>query len=315
MSQPFFDRRTIPAGATFSMHPATDGWPLRVFDWPQPGKARGSILFQTGRGDMIEKWFETLAHWHAQGWAITGFDWRGQGGSGRLLADPTTGHIEDFRTWTADLADYWSSWKTRIPGPHVAIGHSMGGHLVLRSLMEGGIDPDAILLSAPMLGFETKALPVSLVAAAVRLVAAIAPERKAWPSNERPSKPNVRRRSFLTHDNERYEDELWWREENPALLLGPPSLRWLAAAYQSTLWIAAGKRLEDIRIPMLLIGTDGDQLVSPRAVRDFAARISGARLKMFGADVAHEILREVDSVRAQALAEIDTFLDEVVPAK
>ncbi len=305
------------------MHPAKDGWPLRVFDWPQTaadeghasGKARGSILFQTGRGDMIEKWFETLAHWHAQGWAITGFDWRGQGGSGRLLADPTTGHIQDFAIWTADLAEFWSGWKARATGLHVVIGHSMGGQLVLRSLMEGSIDPDGLILSSPMLGFETKALPVSLVAAAVRLAAAIAPERKAWPSNERPSAPDVRRRSFLTHDDTRYEDELWWREENPALVLGPPSLRWLAAAYQSTLWTAAGNRLEKIATPVQIIGTEGDQLVSVQAIRDFAARIAGARLKMFGANVAHEILREVDHVRIEALAVIDAFLNEVVPAR
>ncbi len=314
MPLPIFNRRAIPDGALFSHRAARDGWMLRAFDWPPTGKARGSILFQTGRGDMIEKWFETLAHWHTQGWHITGFDWRGQGGSGRLLADPTTGHIDDFGTWTADLAGFWADWKARMPGPHVAIGHSMGGHLILRGLMEGGIDPDAVLLSAPMLGFETKPLPVSWVAAAVRLVAAIAPERKAWHSNERPSAPNIRRRSFLTHDDARYEDELWWREQRPELVLGPPSLRWLAAAYQSTLWIAARQRLERISIPVQLIGTDGDQLVSPSAIRDFAARIPGSRLKMFDASVAHEIFREVDSVRMEALAVIDQFLDDKAPA-
>ena len=321
MLSSIFDPRAVPVGASFSIHSAKDGWPIRVFDWPQPettpGKLavtpRGSILFQTGRGDMIEKWFETLVHWHAQGWAITGFDWRGQGGSGRLIADPTTGHIDDFRTWTADLAEFWARWKTQTPAPHVVIGHSMGGHLVLRSVMEGGIDPDALLLSAPMLGFETKALPVRWVAAAVRLVAALAPERKAWSSNERPSKPDVRRRSFLTHDDKRYEDELWWRGQHPELVLGPPSLRWLAAAYQSTLWTAAGKRLEAIRTPVLLIGTDGDQLVSPQAIRRVAARIPKAQLKMFGAGVAHEILREVDSVRAEALSEIDAYLENSAP--
>jgi lysophospholipase len=315
VSSPDLFRRSLPIGARFVEWKTKDGWPQRVFDWPQTGQTRGSILFQTGRGDMIEKWFESLAHWHNQGWAITGFDWRGQGGSGRLLPDPTTGHIEDFRTWTADLAEFWAHWKAQMPGPRVAVGHSMGGHLVLRSLIEGGIDPDAVILSAPMLGFETKLLPVSWVAAAVRLVAAISPTRKAWPSNERPTKPNVRRRSFLTHDDSRYEDELWWREQKPELVLGPPSLRWLAAAYQSTLWLAAGKRLESITLPIQLIGTDGDQLVSPAAIVDFAKHIPSAHLKMFDASVAHEILREVDDVRVAALNEIDAFLKQFAPPR
>ncbi len=309
MSQYNRVRRAIPEGASFDVWHARDGWPLRRFDWPQTGAARGSILFQTGRGDLMEKWFESLAHWHAQGWNITGFDWRGQGGSGRVLPDPLTGHIDDFKIWTRDLSDFWADWSASAPGPHIAIGHSMGGHLVLRTVLEGTIKPDKIILSAPMLGFETKMLPVSWVALAVRLVGAIAPHRPAWKSNERPSAPNVRRRSYLTHDDSRYEDELWWREQQPDHVLGPPSLGWLSAAYQSTIWTSAGKKLENLNIPTFFFGTDGDQLVSPEAIRAFAARVPGAKLFMFDEAVAHEILRETDLVRDQALAHIDAFLE------
>jgi lysophospholipase len=301
-------RRAIPEGAFFDTWAAKDGWPIRRFNWPQKDHARGSILFQTGRGDMIEKWFECLAHWHSQGWSITGFDWRGQGGSGRVIDDPRTGHIDDFQIWTMDLADFWAEWVASSPGPHIAMGHSMGGHLVLRTVLEGTIEPDKLILSAPMLGFETKLLPVSWVAQAVRLVGSIAPHRPAWKSNERPAAPNVRRRSFLTHDDSRYEDELWWREQQPDHVLGPPSLGWLAAAYKSTLWTAAGERLESLNIPTFLVGTDGDQLVSPAAIRAFAARIPNAELLMFDASVAHELLREVDAVRDKAIAAIDQFL-------
>ena len=301
-------RREKPADAVFDSWSAHDGWLLRRFHWPQLGEAKGSILFQTGRGDLIEKWFEALAHWHAQGWNVTAFDWRGQGGSGRVLPDPLTGHIDDFGIWTRDLADFWAGWAAAAPGPHIAIGHSMGGHLVLRAALEGTIKPDKMVLSAPMLGFETQMLPVGLVALAVKAVAAIAPHRPAWKSNERPSAPNIRRRSYLTHDDSRYEDELWWREQQPDHVLGPPSLGWLSAAYQSTLWTAAGERLEGLNIPTFFFGTDGDQLVSPAAIRAFAARVPGAELFMDHTTVAHEIVREVDVVRDAALARIDTFL-------
>src|SRR5256885_5327523 len=39
-------------------------------------------LFQGGRGDIFEKYLESFSHWKGQGWTITSFDWRGQGGSG-----------------------------------------------------------------------------------------------------------------------------------------------------------------------------------------------------------------------------------------
>jgi lysophospholipase len=272
-----FDRRAVPQGASFAMRPAADGWPLRVFEWPQIAEnTRGSMIFQPGRGDCVEKYFETLCHWHAQGWSITGFDWRGQSGSGRLLDDPHIGHIDSFATWTRDLGDFWQHWSQSAVGPKVIVGHSMGGHLVLRGLMEKLIDPDAMVLSAPMLGFETKMLPLSWVAGAVALLARIMPTRLAWANNERPSRPGVKRRSYLTHDTVRYEDELWWRDKKPDLVLGPPSLQWLAAAYASTGWTAAACRLEKIQTPILIVGTDGDKLVSPSVMRRFAKRIPGA---------------------------------------
>ena len=289
---------------------------LRQFDWPSAAKTpRGSILFQTGRGDMIEKYLELIRHWHDAGWHVSGFDWRGQGGSGRLLADPNTGHIDNFGTWTADLEAFWADWKTGAPGPHIGFGHSMGGHLILRGLIERGIDPDAVILSAPMLGFETSILPVRWLAAFVRLVARLAPTRRAWPENERPTKKGTLRRTFLTHDTPRYEDELWWRKACPELVLGPPSLRWLAEAYRSCLWIADEERLENVQTPIIVLGTDGDRLVLPDAIKAVAARLPNARLHMFGPEVAHELLREVDAVRNEAIARIDAFLGEAAPRR
>jgi lysophospholipase len=147
-----------------------------------------------------------------------------------------------------------------------------------------------------------------LVAGLVAVAAKIAPERLAWGSNERPSLPGTSRQTFLTHDLQRYADELWWQMEKPELLLGPPSLKWLAEAYRSTLWTAERGRLESINLPVLIIGTDGDRLVSPEAIRRFAARIPGVKIKMFGSTVAHEILREIDPVRDDAMGFIDDFL-------
>jgi lysophospholipase len=192
------------------------------------------------------------------------------------------------------------------------MGHSMGGHLVLRARLEGVVDPDAMVLSAPMLGFETGLLPVSWVAALVGLLAKLRPNRKAWGSNERPAPARALRQPFLTHDDDRYADETWWQGHRPELVMGPPSLLWLAAAYRSTQWTRNVSRLATIKTPIQIIGTDDDKLVSPQAIHDFARRLPNARLHMFGEGVAHEVLREVDTVRDEALDIIDAFLDEVV---
>lgn len=303
-------RRSYPAGSRFELLAAGDGWPLRTFEWPANGEARGSILFQGGRGDIIEKYLEVFHHWHELGWNITAFDWRGQGGSGRLTADPRVGHCTDFGLWIDDLANFAAQWTARGAGPHVIMGHSMGGHLVLRALAENRIAPDAAVLVAPMLGFETGPLPLRAVAWVVRQLARLWPEKPAWKTNERPAPRTASRQEFLTSDRDRYDDELWWKAEHPELELGPPSFRWLEQAYDSALALGASRAIENIRQPVLLIGTYGDQLVSPAAIPGFAARLPNAALKMFDVSVAHEILRERDGPRDEAITLIDALLEK-----
>ncbi|WP_339548806.1 alpha/beta hydrolase, partial [Pseudomonas sp. RA_35y_Pfl2_P32] len=141
MVSPQLYRRAIPAAARITQWSAPDGWALRRFDWGVEGRPRGRMLCQGGRGDIFEKYLEAFAHWHALGWSITSFDWRGQGGSGRLSPDPHVGHVGDFQQYIDDFRAFWADWVAedagRDGGPHVALGHSMGGHLLLRALVEG----------------------------------------------------------------------------------------------------------------------------------------------------------------------------------
>lgn len=309
-----FDRRVIPAGATIGTWQAEDGWPLRRFDWPVTGVARGSILFQGGRGDVVEKYLETLAHWHGQGWNIVWFDWRGQSGSGRVNG-ATSGHIEDFADYIADYRAFAREWQASTPGPHVVMGHSMGGHLVLRALVERVIRPDAAVLVAPMLGLRS---PLGLAAVGERFARLMGgfgnPARAAWKDNERPYTIESRQ-SLLTHDRERYLDELWWQKANPAHVTGPPSWTWLIEAFRSTRELRDSPALTAMDVPLLALIAEADGLVDAKAALAMVARLPGARIVRFGKESAHEILREADAVRDRAISEIDAFLEAQAPSK
>lgn len=305
-----FNSRAVPPGATISEWRAADGWALRDFDWPSE-VPRGSLLFLGGRGDIFEKYFESFDHWRRGGWNVSAFDWRGQGGSGRLSADPLCGHMPDFAPWIGDLAEYFAAWRSDRPGPYVIIGHSMGGHLALRALAERRVEPDSAILVAPMLGLKSAPFGARFAGRVAWLMTKLGPaERLAWKANERPL-PGASRQTLLTHDADRYEDELWWKAHKPEINIGPPSWAWVAAAYRSTLALEAPGRLEAIETPMLLIGAEADRLVDPAAIVRTAARLPNATLRMWGPESAHEILREADPVRDQALAEIDRFLAKV----
>ena len=304
------NRRIVPEGAEIGLWTAPDGWPLRHFRWGDAG-GRGSLLFLGGRGDIFEKYYEAFHHWRAAGWGIESFDWRGQGGSGRLSADPMCGHAADFALWIDDLAAFFADWTNRTAGPHVVIAHSMGGHLVLRALSERRIAPDAAVLVAPMLGLRSAPFGPRLAAKVAALMCRLGrPERLAWKVNERPGVPMKGRQALLTHDAERYGDELWWKAANPGIAVGPPSWAWVAAAYRSTLALEAPGRLEHVATPILLLAARYDRLVDPRAIERAARRLPNAKLRIWGRESAHEILREADPVRDAALAEIDAFLAE-----
>jgi lysophospholipase len=298
------DRRRIPDGARIAGWTAPDGWPLRHFSWAAE-RPRGSLLFQGGRGDIIEKYLEAFDRWHGAGWNVDAFDWRGQGGSGRL-AGPC-GHIDSFATFIGDLAAFWRDWIARTPGPHVVVGHSMGGHLILRGLVEGAIAPAAAVLVAPMLGLRAP-ISTGFGERYARWMRGLGnPARPAWKGHERPYTLTARQR-LLTHDPERYQDELWWHEHQPELVTGPPSWNWLVEAFASTRLLNADPRLARLATPVLMLVAEADQLVDPRAALAVAAKLPRARVVRFGAESAHEILREADPVRERALGEIDAFL-------
>lgn len=303
-------RRAIPGDARITVWHAPDGWALRRFDWAAAGACRGSILFQGGRGDVFEKYLEAFGHWHDHGWQVTSFDWRGQGGSGRLLDDRHVGHIDDFSSYVADLAAFWSKWTAEAPGPHVLIGHSMGGHLALRAMVEGAVAPEAAVLVAPMLGLHSP-LGAQLGERLAKVVSALSnPARPAWKGNERPATTTTRE-ALLTHDHSRYEDELYWQQTEPELLLGPPSWRWLIRAFESTRALNADPKLRTMTVPTLLIVAEADKLVSPKTALQVAAKLPNARIVHYGTESAHEVLREVDAVRDRALGEIDDFLPSI----
>jgi lysophospholipase len=311
MDIPPFDRRAIPADARFSSWKAADGWTYRTLERRQAeeSRARGSLLFAGGRGDFIEKYLEAYDHWHRRGWNVTAFDWRGQGGS---QGDRPGGYLDRFETLVDDLAGLIEAWQATTPAPHAVIGHSMGGHVVLRTLADRHPAVDAAVLIAPMLAINSAPVPPFAAGWLASFLAAFGwAGQPAWHEPATPQPAGSMRQSFLTRCPDRYSDELWWWEKQPAFNLGPPSWGWLKAAYASNASLTPS-RLAAVKVPVLLIGAERDRLVGPAAIRAAASRLPGGELIMFQ-DAAHEILRERDSVRLQALADIDAFLDRHAP--
>lgn len=306
---PVAPRRKLDPNARVGEWTAPDGWRHRRFDWPAADDRR-RLLFQTGRADMFEKYLDAFEHFHAQGWSITAFDWRGQGGSGRLAEDDT-GHIDDFATLVDDLAAFWRDWHR--PGArHTVLGHSMGGFLTLRALAEGRFAPDAAVLVAPMLGLRAPMGAVLGHRLATWMAGRGDPRRPAWRRGES-ARAARQRQQRLTHDIACFAEQQAWRRDNPQLCLGSPSWSWVAQAFAATAALRADPRLSAITTPVQFVLADADRLVDAGMAAAVATRLPHAEVVRFGPESAHEILREIAPVRARAYAAIDGFLDRVAP--
>ncbi len=308
----------LPDDAVAFWH-AKDGWPLRTarFEPPADTPVRGSLLFLNGRADALEKYAEAMRDWAAGGWRVTGFDWRGQGGSGRFAPSaPLLGHVADFEVWLADLEDYAAQWRAQTSGPHVVIAHSMGGHLLMRALSERRMVADAVVLVAPMIGLVAGGIPHAMARRISETLCVLGLfSYPVWPARARTAEREEVLRERLTHSRERFEQEQEMRRLRPDLAMDAPSWGWLRAAYRSIDKLLAPGRVEEIELPVLILASRADRLVSAVAIEALAKRLSKARLHFYGAEAAHEILREADPVRNDALTRIDAFLKDYAPLR
>jgi lysophospholipase len=303
--------RSHPKDAAFSDWIAPDGMKLRRMDWPATGDARprGSLLFAGGRGDFIEKYLEAYAGWRDAGWNVTAFDWRGQGLS---RGDIVGGNMDSFDPLVEDLSALITDWRAAAPGSHVAIGHSMGGHLLLRTIVEKQPALDAAVLVAPMIGVNSGKLSPRLAAMVAATMCRLGlGMRTMWKAKPLFQPGSLRQRS-LTRSLDRYADEFAWWEREPELMLGAPSWCWLRAALRSAAAAFTPARLRQVGLPILILAAGRERLVSNSEIRRAAAALPNAELVVFP-DAAHEILRDADPDRGEALARIDAFLARHVP--
>jgi lysophospholipase len=287
-------RRTLPAGGQAEQLTMRDGWQLRAMSWPAGPK--GMILFINGRGDFIEKNAETYHDWLAAGFGVATFDWRGQGGSGRLGRTPGHGHLEDMTPLLDDLGEVFHWANKRAGGPCFAVAHSMGGHLLLRHL---GRKPDAArraVFLAPMIGISAPPLGPWVAARLAGAMVALG-RGGEWVFGAGPyGTGGDMRQALLTSDAGRYADERWWVAQHPELAIGGTTWSWLKAAYAS---IAL---LQPVAVPKLVLIAETERLVDNAATR----RMFPDAQMMQGA--AHELLRETPAIRRRVLGLIEAFL-------
>ena len=305
-------RNPIPSGAVSGSFPGYDGAPLRFAVWGATrGPRRGTVCLFQGRTEFIEKYFETIADLRRRGFAVAIMDWRGQGGSHRPVNDPRKGHIDDFAEYDRDLRCFMREIVLPdCPPPYVALGHSMGAHIVLRNISEPGSWFERAVLLAPMLQLhpDVQQFPRTFVALYARLAAAGGlAESYVRGGSPEPGYGDQFDGNILTSDRERFDRNRQIDRAAPELLLGSPTIGWLNAAMRSMRRMSDSDFPGRVRVPALVFGAGRDQIVDTTAVEKFAAALKVGTYVLLP-DAQHEILQENNDIRARFWATFDAYL-------
>jgi lysophospholipase len=298
----------VPEDVVTGTLKTSDGVSLRFARWHPPPGRKGTVCIFQGRAEFIEKYFETVRELRSRGFAVATLDWRGQGGSERKLDDPRKGHVGDFTDYEDDLETFMKQVVLPdCPPPLFAIGHSMGGTIMMRLARQGSRWFDRIVLSAPMIrlsGARHSGL-ARFTARAMRYAgmgSAYVPGGSDIVQSSGPYIGNP-----ATSDPVRHARTKAVLEAGPDLGVGSPTVSWLNAAYRAMNEFADPAYPSKVRQPLMLVAAGRDEIVSTAAIEDVAIRLrAGSHLIVAGS--RHELMMEQDRYRGQFWAAFDAFV-------
>jgi lysophospholipase len=300
-------------GPAIDVVPGAAG-PLRLGTALPPARPRGTVIVLPGRAEFIEKYAETVTDLGRLGFAVAVLEWRGQGLSGRDPLAPGRGYIADFAEYLDDLGRTLAHLDTvALPRPWLMLGHSMGAHVGLRWLREGGSAIVAAVMTAPMFGIRLRPVPEP----AARLLGHLTVRRggaRRYAPGQRAFR--IERLRFegnpLTSCPVRYARLRAQLDARPELAVGGATWGWFAASLRSIARSRAPGYPEAIRTPLLLLAAGEERVICNRSIERLGGRLPNATLRTF-AGARHDLLLERDAIRGELLATVAAFADRIAP--
>lgn len=267
----------------------------------------GTIVLLPGRNEAIEKYFETIRDLNAMGLWVAAMDWRGQGGSPRLLKkSPRRGHARRFRDYERDLdlfLEHIVLPDTKLP--FFILAHSMGALIALKAAPRLANRIERMVLISPFVGAAGLGIPnwlLKLLANAATFFGFGWIQFSRDTLLNRPFKGNT-----ITSDPVRFARNQAIALTHPQLGLGPPTARWISVMIDAIEDVMMMDHLRKIEVPSLVIAPSNDQIVPYEKLEELSRKFrAGKLLTIPGSE--HEILQERDIFRQQALAAIDAFI-------
>ncbi len=284
-----------PAGGKAHWLETSDTKRIRVAHWVPEDSANGTVLMFPGRTEYIEKYGNAAGEFTKRHFAFLAIDWRGQGLADRLLDDPRIGHVAKFPDYQKDVrAVLDMATELNLPKPWYVIGHSMGGAIALRAIIEQNCFA-ACAFTGPMWGiyFSTIMRPISWMTAYWGPKFGLG--EKTPPTTTLDSYVTIQpfEDNMLTRDPDMYrmmQDQL---AAHPEMALGAPSTIWLREALTECDWLMKQPAPD---VPCLTYLGGNERIVDRDAIRARMANWPKGKL-IEVPEGEHEVMMESPEVR------------------
>ncbi len=299
----------VPANPqVFDVH-TQDGVRLRAAFWQRTSRRKaGTVCIFQGRSEFIEKYFEVISDLRRRGFAVIAFDWRGQGGSERLLANHDKGHIDDFDLYLRDIAAIFTQIVEPVaPKPWFGLAHSMGSAILMRALEQGEKRFERVVLASPMVQLVGAAgsgiaKSMAFLLDYLGLGGRFVPGGGGVSISAKPFEGNK-----LCNDPVRYARVARLLKIAPKLGLGDPTIGWAAAAFRAMNEFTGADFGHRFLTPSLLVAAGADPLCSTPAALQLTLRLRLCKgVEIIGAK--HELMMETDPIRQQFWSAFDAFI-------
>ena len=281
----------MAAGREEGMLPTSDGTRLYWQVWRPEGDPKAVLLIVHGLKDHSERYESVAEGLTARGFAVASYDLRGHGRS-----DGRRAWVRRFDDYLGDLDRVLVLLRQEFPSsPWFLLGHSMGGALVTRFVLERRPAIVGFVLSAPALQPDASVSKVAI--AFTKLLSVIAPGAGVFRA------PNA----YFSRD----PAVVTAMDQDPLIYQKPAPARTAAELLRTMDHIRAN--LPGITAPFLVLHGTDDRLSNPagsQALRDGAAS-TDKTLHLYPG-LYHDVLHEPE--RATVIADLTAWLEARIPA-
>jgi lysophospholipase len=269
-----------------STFPAGDGTTLHEIRWTPPSgtPSRSVVVLVHGYGEHIARYEHVGEALAKAGFTVVGADLRGHGASGG-----TRGFCNSFAEYLDDLA-LLIGRNTAAGTPPLLLGHSFGGLISTRFVLERPTATKALALSSPFFALKLAVPKVKVLAA--RAASTIYP-KLALPSGLRGA------------DVSRDPVEIQKYDSDP-LNNKNATARWFTETSRTQEEVFA--RAGEIRVPVLALHGGGDRIADPQRTEALMGRVTSDKTHETLPGQFHEIFNEPAEDRAVTISRFKDWL-------